>query len=46
MDQADGRKRIYYNLTAKGRRRLNTLLGEWERLSSGIRFVFGEASHA
>ncbi len=43
---ANGRTRIYYTVTAKGRRRLDTLLEEWERLSSGIRSVFGGASHA
>ena len=43
---ANGRTRIYYTVTAKGRRRLNKLSQEWERLSSGIRAVFGRKSHA
>lgn len=28
----DGRARVYYRLTAKGRRHLATLRGEWERV--------------
>jgi len=43
---ANGRTRIYYTVTAKGRRRSDTLSQEWERLSSGIRSVFGGTSHA
>ncbi len=42
----NGRTRIYYSVTAKGRRRLDTLVEEWERLSSGIRSFLGGASHA
>lgn len=42
----DGRTRIYYGVTAKGRRRLDTLMSEWERLSLGIRSFLGRASHA
>ncbi len=32
----DGRTRIYYSLTAKGRKRLERLQGEWHRIQSGI----------
>ena len=42
----NGRKRIYYSVTAKGCRRLDTLLKEWKRLSLGIRPFLGEANHA
>jgi len=42
----DGRTRIYYAVTPKGRRRLDTLTDEWKRLSLGIRPFLGEASHA
>ena len=42
----NGRTRIYYSVTAKGCRRLDTLLKEWKRLSLGIRPFLGEAHHA
>lgn len=42
----DGRSRIYYGITAKGRRRLDTLVEEWERLSVGIRSFLGGTSYA
>lgn len=32
----DGRKRVYYSLTAKGRKRLDRLQGEWHRVRTGI----------
>ncbi len=32
----DGRTRVYYSLTAKGRKRLDRLQGEWHRIQSGI----------
>lgn len=32
----DGRTRVYYSLTAKGRKRLDQLQGEWHRIRSGI----------
>ena len=31
-----GRTRVYYSLTAKGRKRLDRLQGEWHRIQSGI----------
>ena len=37
----NGRTRIYYSVTAKGRRRLATLKQEWERVSSGINTILG-----
>lgn len=42
----DGRSRIYYSVTAKGNRRLDTLISEWERLSLGVRPFLEEPSHA
>ncbi len=36
-----GRTRIYYTVTAKGRRRLATLAEEWDRLNLGIRSIMG-----
>ncbi len=32
----DGRTRVYYSLTAKGKKRLDKLQGEWHRIQSGI----------
>ena len=37
------RNRIYYSATAKGARRLGILQQEWERITLGIKTVFGEA---
>lgn len=42
----NGRTRVYYTVTAKGRRRLETLVEEWKRLSLGIRPFLGEAAYA
>jgi PadR family transcriptional regulator PadR len=41
-----GRTRVYYSVTAKGRKRLDRLQGEWQRIESGINAAFGDASHA
>lgn len=32
----DGRTRVYYSLTKKGRARLEKLTGEWERIQGGV----------
>lgn len=32
----EGRTRVYYSLTAKGRRRLERLHGEWRRIQTGV----------
>ncbi len=37
------RNRIYYSVTASGRRRLTQLREEWGRVSSGIDTVFGSS---
>jgi PadR family transcriptional regulator, regulatory protein PadR len=42
----NGRTRVYYGLTAKGRRRLERLAGEWDRISAGVRSALGEPEHA
>ena len=34
--RVDGRTRVYYALTAKGRRRLARLTDEWRRIQGGI----------
>jgi PadR family transcriptional regulator PadR len=35
----EGRTRIYYALTSKGKTRLNELTGTWERVSGGVATV-------
>ena len=37
-----GRPRVYYRTTRKGQQRLDELVGEWERISGGIKTVLGE----
>jgi PadR family transcriptional regulator PadR len=38
----NGRSRIYYAVTAKGRRRLQQLKGDWERVTGGVRSALEE----
>lgn len=40
-----GRTRVYYSVTAKGRRRLSSLTEDWERISVGLQTALGEAVH-
>jgi len=42
----NGRTRVYYYLTAKGRKRLGRLTDEWARVSSGVNVALGDTSHA
>jgi PadR family transcriptional regulator, regulatory protein PadR len=37
--QIDGRSRIYYTVTAKGSKRLQELVSEWDRIRHGIGMV-------
>ena len=39
----DGRKRVYYALTARGRRRLLELTRRWQRVSVAVHSVLGGA---
>ena len=41
-----GRTRVYYTLTAKGRRRLERLEQDWERIQKGVNASLGAHSHA
>ena len=41
-----GRTRVYYALTAKGRKRLERLQSEWQRIQSGIAAALGAPGHA
>ncbi|MGB7216303.1 MAG: helix-turn-helix transcriptional regulator [Gammaproteobacteria bacterium] len=42
----NGRSRVYYSVTAKGRKRLQHLTEQWERISNGVRSVLEEPSRA
>ena len=41
----DGRTRVYYAVTAKGRRRFAALKADWDRISSGVGAIL-EARYA
>jgi PadR family transcriptional regulator PadR len=41
----DGRTRVYYRLTAKGRKRLERLQGEWQRIQSGVSAALDPLNH-
>ena len=42
--EVDGRSRLYYALTASGRKRLELLTGQWEQVAAGIAQVIGGAN--
>ena len=42
----NGRTRVYYSLTSKGRNRFDRLSNEWDRISGGIRSALGGREHA
>ena len=37
----DGRSRTYYQITGRGRKRLEELCGEWQRVATGVGLVLG-----
>ena len=41
-----GRTRVYYALTAKGRRRLERLTDDWRRIQDGITAALEDPGHA
>ena len=41
-----GRTRVYYALTAKGRKRLNALSEDWRRVQGGIESALENPAHA
>jgi len=43
--EVSGRSRNYYRLTTRGRKRLEELSGEWQRVAAGISVVL-EGQHA
>jgi PadR family transcriptional regulator PadR len=42
----NGRTRVYYSLTSKGRTRFDRLTSEWDRISGGILSALGDREHA
>jgi PadR family transcriptional regulator, regulatory protein PadR len=40
---ADGRSRVYYRLTAKGKTRLADLTKEWKRVAESVALILGGA---
>lgn len=42
----NGRTRVYYSLTLKGRQRFERLTDEWDRISAGIHSALGDREHA
>ena len=40
--EVEGRSRNYYQITARGRKRLEALSGEWCRVAAGISLLMGE----
>lgn len=42
----NGRTRVYYSVTPKGRTRFERLTSEWDRISGGIRSALGDPEHA
>ncbi len=44
--KVSGRLRVYYSLTAKGRKRLDRLQSEWERVQAGITSALGATANA
>ena len=41
-----GRTRVYYSLTAKGRKRLEKLRGDWHRIQGGVASALTAGSNA
>lgn len=43
--KVDGRNRVYYRLSAKGHKRLNDLIDEWERVKQGVHNLLESPTH-
>ena len=39
--ESGGRSRVYYHLTARGRKRLESMTAEWQRVAGGVALVLG-----
>ena len=44
--RVDGRIRIYYGVTARGKTRLARLTSDWRRMSQGVEFILRSPIHA
>ncbi len=44
--QAAGRTRVYYTVTAKGRRRLEYLTSHWRRIATAVEAALSDPQHA
>jgi PadR family transcriptional regulator, regulatory protein PadR len=44
--RVDGRMRIYYSVTARGKTRLARLTSDWRRMSQGVESILGSPVHA
>ena len=42
----NGRERVYYAMTAKGRRRLDQMTKDWQRVTEGVGLVLTRFGHA
>ena len=42
----NGRTRVYYIATSKGKKKLSGLMGQWNRVAEAIARTMGETSHA
>jgi PadR family transcriptional regulator PadR len=42
----NGRTRVYYSVTPKGRSRFERLSSEWDRISGGVQSALGSPEHA
>ena len=44
--KVEGRFRVYYRITAKGRRRLNRVCTDWSRITAAVAGALGVTNHA
>lgn len=44
--KVEGRSRVYYRITAKGRRRLDRICTDWSRITAAVAGVLGVTDHA
>ena len=44
--KVEGRSRVYYRITAKGRRRLNRVCTDWSRITAAVASALGVTDHA
>lgn len=44
--KVNGRTRVYYGVTTSGRKRLDALTEDWQRVNYGVRSALGEPANA